>query len=125
MNKIHYQATCLEEINCDMCDVFLCSGFIEHAFDCGFLCPTCKKQKELEEIPEITRQKQEELAREEKEMLCGESTEGHNWIDITHNTFCMGSTVFNCTKCDAQKLEPIDMGILNIGEIQFQENVEN
>lgn len=112
MNNIDYFAKDLDEIRCDVCDAFLCSGYIDYADSCGFLCQTCKKQKELEQIPEITAQKQKMLERKQKEKLCGESTEGHNWIDITHQTLCFGNTVYCCTKCGADKLEPLKASLL-------------
>lgn len=114
LNDIDYFAKDLQEICCDVCDAFLCNGYIDYADSCGFLCPSCKKQKELEQMGEITRIEQERLAREERQRMCGQSTEGHTWKDVTMQTLCIGEKVYVCTKCDANKSEHLKAVMLPV-----------
>jgi len=111
MNEIHYHAHNLDELKCDVCDKFLCYGFIDHAFDAGFLCETCKEIKQNEQAPEVAKQETEYQNRLRKEKQCGESTEGHKWRDVTSQCLVMGSYVYSCTKCGGQKTEPMHMSL--------------
>jgi len=122
--ELRYFAKDLDEFNCDNCDKHIGYGFIDHCDDCGMLCDDCKKIIEFEQISEVTQQKAERLAREEKERLCGLSTEGHKWEDITSQCLVIGSTVFGCTKCNATKTEPVNFDFIktltvSVPELKF------
>lgn len=128
MNDIHFDAIGLGKINCDGCDKFLCYGFIEHAFDAGFLCGPCRKKAWMMDAPDKIKDLQRIIKDVKKQLACQNSPEGHDYEDITSQVLCMGIT-YQCTKCGHTYTKPFQMSwhltdndITNIDRIGFKVN---
>lgn len=107
MIDVDYYAKNCKKITCDACGCFLCYGYIDYAEDSGFLCAGCKVGIEARQAPEVELQEFERICRGFDYMFCGGSKKGHDWQDITECCLVMGSYVYCCIKCEAQKIEPI------------------
>ena len=119
MSEIDYLVHDLDEIRCDICNKLLCYGFLTDYLDSGFLCDICKNKKQIEQAPRVQKQKTEHENRERLERQCGESKEGHIWVNITHQTLVRGANIFSCTKCGATKQESYSFeGSLNFDQLK-------
>ena len=74
-----------------------------------------------EELPSRIKTLQRQIRDTKKAIKCQNSPNGHDYVDITNQTFVMGSYVYRCSKCGHDKLEPFDFNLSNISFTDSEE----